>query len=99
MKLSVAFVLLILVISSISVYADGVSITVDQPDEYLAGRNYILELTVTNNGKSDLFSLSILGVPSNWISADVDDFNLDAGETKKMDLVFSPPIDARPFSP
>ena len=95
MKRLLPLLLIILILPSIA-YAEEMDISLSGADEYLAGRSYDLELTVKNNGPAATFKFSILGVPSNWMNTDVNKVVLGTGESETIEILFSPPKDARP---
>ena len=37
---------------------------------YLAGREYVINLSIANNGPTDWFTVSVIGLPASWMSVD-----------------------------
>ncbi|MCD6476991.1 MAG: hypothetical protein J7K26_02370 [Candidatus Aenigmarchaeota archaeon] len=94
-KLVFLSILALMLISPVCL-ASNFTIGVTKSSQYLAGRTGVIDLTITNNGPKDIFSISILGTPSGWLTSEYSGIELDKNETKKINIYVTPPKDASP---
>ena len=74
----------------------GVGMTIDEPEFYPAGQDSIINLTITNNDIDAWVTLSIIGVPSSWLSADTAIVKVNQGETRTIPIHASIPAGTEP---
>ncbi len=96
MKRLIPFLLAVLIVLPIAAYAQDFSLTIEDEDEYLAGKTYDLNLTIDNSGPEEWFSISLLGVPSDWMSTSTTSLKVDQGSSGTMRLILSSPKDSKP---
>ncbi|MBR9682195.1 MAG: hypothetical protein GOV02_00805 [Candidatus Aenigmarchaeota archaeon] len=73
-----------------------VGIDIQEPDFYPAGQNSIANLTITNNDIDAWFTISIIGVPSSWLTAESSIVKVNQGETRTIALYGNIPAGAEP---
>ena len=96
MKKLVLLFILVLIILSQGVLASNFTLEIIKSDQYLAGRAGLVEAVIVNSGPADIFSISILGIPSGWLTPEASAMKLKAGETQKMKIYVNPTKDASP---
>lgn len=74
--------------------------SIDVEDVYLAGRESAMTVSIKNNGPTEWFSVSIIGLPADWLALDTTSglFKIESGETYTIDIVVSPGKDAIPLT-
>lgn len=89
-------ILAILVAVPFAAYAEDFTIAVQEQEEYLAGKIYTLPLTITNSGPEEWFSISILGVPSDWMSVSSQSLKVNQSSSGTTNIIFAIPKTAKP---
>ena len=96
MKKILPFIFILLVVLPSVAYAQDFTMVLEEEEEYLAGNIYKLNLTIDNDGPEEWFSISLLGVPSDWAFMSTQSLRVDQGATGTMHLTLAPPKDAKP---
>lgn len=98
-KLFLLSLLTFLIFAQISL-ATSFSADVELEGSYLAGRAGEMSLTITNNGPTEWFSISIIGLPSNWLVPDTTSglFKVDGGKSDTIKISVNPAKDAIPLT-
>jgi len=100
MRMSVLVMILIFFIVFIitvgTVFGEDFSISIDKNDYYLAGRQGVIELTIDNMGRSDWFTISVLG-EDEWIKEENALAQIASGESKIINLIVDIPKGIAPM--
>jgi len=79
-------------------FATDFSISLDKPTDYpfYATKTDYVKLTINNPLAEDWFSISVLGVPVEWVSTDINLLKVPAGGSSSAKITVSPSRDALP---
>jgi len=83
-----------------SVFAASFTAQVQNAPYFMAGRAGIINLTVTNNGPTDWFTVSTVGYPSTWLVLDTTSglIRVESGKSTTLAIFVNPGKDAIPLA-